>query len=156
MERSKKGLVIALDFKTKVRFAKVQNARYAIGNISKKEISKIIREFEEFEKLSYEKKRTKHEPTDSYFYLARQLVMCVMRSDNLNWYNHGGYMKMTALYLNVNVMNESESKCSILSEKLLHICSTNKNKSKNSIVNEPLWQKCFSDKNKLRSTKEDK
>ena len=42
-------------------------ARYAIRNVSKKELSKIIREFEKFEKLPYEKKSPKHEPTDSYF-----------------------------------------------------------------------------------------
>ena len=40
--RSVKGLVTALAFKTKVRFAKIQKARYAIGNISEKELSKII------------------------------------------------------------------------------------------------------------------
>ena len=59
-------------------------------------LSKIIKEFEEFEKLSYEKKRPKHEPTESYFRLARDIVKCMMRSDNLNWYDHCGYTKLTA------------------------------------------------------------
>ena len=53
--------------------AEKKKARYAIGNVSKKDLSKTIREFEKFEKLYCEKKRTKHDPTDSYFYLARQL-----------------------------------------------------------------------------------
>ena len=39
----------------------------AIVNVSKKDISKIIREFDKFKKLPYEKKGPKHEPTDSYF-----------------------------------------------------------------------------------------
>ena len=65
MERSGKGLINYLGFKTKARSQKYKKARYAIGNISKKDISKIIREFEKFEKLPNENKRPKHEPTDS-------------------------------------------------------------------------------------------
>ena len=34
----------------------------------------------------------------------------MMRSDNLNWYNRGGYTEMTAPSLNVNVTDEDESK----------------------------------------------
>ena len=67
-----------------------------IGNVSEKDISKIIKEFEKIEKLPYEKKRPKHEPTDSYFHLARELEKFMMISDNLNWYDHGGYKEMTA------------------------------------------------------------
>ena len=78
----------------------------------------------------------------------------MMISDNLNWYDHGGYTKITAPYLNVNVTNQGESKRSIVNENLLQSCSTNENKSKRRIVNEPLSQKCSSDDNKLRSTKE--
>ena len=70
LERSGKGLVTALAFKTKVRSTKYKQEKYAIRNISEKDISKIIREFEKFEKLPYEKKRPKHEPTESYFHLA--------------------------------------------------------------------------------------
>ena len=78
-----------------------------------------------------------------------------MKSDNLNWYDHGGYTKMTALYSNVNVTNRGESKHSIVNEKLLQICSANENKSKRSIVNKPLSQKCSAEDNELRSAKED-
>ena len=52
----------------------------------------------------------------------------MMISDNLNWYDHGGYTKMTAPYSNVNVTNENESKRSIVNEKLSQRCSTNENK----------------------------
>ena len=88
---SGKRLITSLGFRAKVRPKKYKKARYAIGNISKKDLSKIIKEFEKFEKLPYEKKRPKHEPTDSYFNLARQLVKYMMISNNIIWNNHGGY-----------------------------------------------------------------
>ena len=54
-------------FQSQSKAAKIKKARYAIGNFSKKDLSKIIREFDKFEKLPYEKKRPKHEPTGSFF-----------------------------------------------------------------------------------------
>ena len=78
LERSGKGLITYLGFKAKARSQRYKKARYAIGNISKKDLSKIIKEFEEFEKLPYEKKRPKHEPTDSYSCLARHISKCVI------------------------------------------------------------------------------
>ena len=101
-------MITYLGFKTKARSQKYKKARYAIGNVSEKDLSKIIKEFEKIGKLPYEKKRPKHEPTDSYFHIARQLAKCMMRSDNLNWHNHGGYMEMTAPYSNVNVTDKDE------------------------------------------------
>ena len=50
-----------------------------------------------------------------------------MRSDKFNWYDHGGYTKMTAPYSNVNVTNESKSKCSIVNKKLSQNCSAKEN-----------------------------
>ena len=101
---------LTLTFKTKVGSQKYKKARYAIRNISEKDLSNIIKEFEKIGKLPYEKKRPKHEPTDSYFHLARQLAKCMMRSDNLNWDNHDGYTEMNAPSLKVNVRDEEESK----------------------------------------------
>ena len=46
LERSGKGLVTALDFKTKVRSPKYKKSRYVIGNLSEKEHSKIIKYFD--------------------------------------------------------------------------------------------------------------
>ena len=86
-------MVTALDFRTKVRSSKYKKARYAIGNVSEKDPSKIIIEFEEIGKLPYEKKRPKNEPTESYFHITRKLAKYMMRSDNLNWYDHGSYTK---------------------------------------------------------------
>ena len=84
-------MVTSLGFKTKVRSQKYKKARYAIINVSEKDLLKIIKEFEKIEKLPYENKRPKHEPTDSYFRLARQLAKCMMIYDELNWRDHGGY-----------------------------------------------------------------
>ena len=87
LEISGKGLITYLGFKAKVRSNKYKKARYAIGNVSKKYISKIIREFEKLPYESYKKKSPKHEPTDNYFYQERQLAKCMMRYDDLN--SHG-------------------------------------------------------------------
>ena len=84
LERPGKGLITSLGFKTKARPQKYKKARYAIGKVSEKYISKIIKEFEKIDKLPYEKKRPKHEPNESYSHRARQLAKCMMRSDNLN------------------------------------------------------------------------
>ena len=53
LEGSVKGLVTALAFKTKARSPKYKKARYAIGNVSEKDFSKIIKEFEKIGKLTY-------------------------------------------------------------------------------------------------------
>ena len=62
---------------------------------------------------------------------------------------------MTVPYLNVNVTNESESKQSIVNEKLSQSYSTNENKSKRSISNEPLSGNCSVDNIELCFTKID-
>ena len=74
-----------MGFNTKSGLQKYKKARYAIGNVREKDLSKIIKDFEKIDKLPYEKKRPKHEPTNSYFHITRQLAKCMMRYDNLNW-----------------------------------------------------------------------
>ena len=98
-------MITSLGFKATVRPQKYKKARS-----SKKDLSKIIKEFEKVEKSPYEEKRPKHEPTDSYFHLERQLAKCMMITNNLNLHDHVGYTKMTALYLNLNATDEDESK----------------------------------------------
>ena len=61
--RSGKGLVTALDSKTKVRSPKYKKSRYAIRNDSKKDLLNIIKKFEKIGKLPYEKRIPKYEPT---------------------------------------------------------------------------------------------
>ena len=46
LEISEKRLITSLGFKAKVMPQKYKKARYAIGNVSKKDLSKIIRELE--------------------------------------------------------------------------------------------------------------
>ena len=46
LERSVKGLVTALALKTKARSKRYKKARYAIGNVSMKDLSNKIKEFE--------------------------------------------------------------------------------------------------------------
>ena len=82
--KSGKGLITSLGLKAKARPNKCKKARYAIVNVSKKVLSMIFSEFEKILYESYERKRPKNEPTDSYFYLSRQLVNCIMIADSLN------------------------------------------------------------------------
>ena len=51
LEGSGQGLVTALDYNTKVRSQKYKKARHAIENVSEKDLSKIINEFEKIGKL---------------------------------------------------------------------------------------------------------
>ena len=83
--RSGKGLITSLGIKAKASPKKQKKARYAIGNVSMKELSKIIREFDKFPYNNYEKRRPQNDPTDSYVYPARQIAKCIMRSDTLNY-----------------------------------------------------------------------
>ena len=87
----------------------------------------------------------KHEPTDSYFYLARQLAKCMMISDTLIWHDHGSYTEITNQSLKVNVTDEEKSKRIIVHKNLLVNCSTDVSKSKRSIVNENLSQNYSAD-----------
>ena len=64
----------------------------------------------------------------------------MMRSDNLNWYDHGNYMDMTAPSSNVNVTDEEKSKEIILHKTLSGNSSTDVSESKRSIVNKTLSQ----------------
>ena len=82
--RSGKGLITSLGLKAKARPHKYKKARYAIGNVSKKDFSNIIREFDKLPYKSYERRIPKNDPTDIYLYLARHLAKCTMRDDALN------------------------------------------------------------------------
>ena len=67
--RSGKVLITSLGINTNVSPKKYKKARYAITNVSMKDISKIIKEFEKLPYKGYVHNRPKHEPTTSYFYL---------------------------------------------------------------------------------------
>ena len=69
--RSGKGLVTAPDIKTRVRLQNYKKARYAIGNVSMKDLSNIIKDFEKIVKVPYVKRIPKNKPTSSYYHLVR-------------------------------------------------------------------------------------
>ena len=69
---------------------------YSIGNVSKKDLSNIIGEFEKLPYESYENNRPKHETTESYFYLSIQPVKFMMRSDAVNSHVYPVRTKTTA------------------------------------------------------------
>ena len=76
---------------------KYEKIRYAIRNVSKKDLSKINWEFEKLPYNIYERKRHKHDPTDNCFDLEIQLVECMMRVDALNSNIYPIRTEMTAL-----------------------------------------------------------
>ena len=115
-------------------------ARYTITNVSKKDISKIIKEFE---KLTYEgcvQKRPKHQPTESYFDIARQLVQYTMISDAFNLHVEPVRTEITGTQripiLQVCSLDESKSKGIIVDKTLSQVCSTNESESERVITNE--------------------
>ena len=67
LERSGKGLVTAMDFKTKLRSPKYKKARYAFGNVSEKGLLKIIKEFEKIGKLPMRKRCPNMNPLQVIF-----------------------------------------------------------------------------------------
>ena len=75
-----------------------------------KDLSKVIRDFEKFPYKIYEIRRPKHDPTESYFYLARQLAKCMMRADAINSHLYSVRTKMAGTQ----------------HIPILHICSTDK------------------------------
>ena len=96
IEGSRKWLVTALALNTKARLTKYKKARYAIGNVSMKDLSNKIKEFENFVKLPHLEKTPKHEPTLSYFNLVECLRKCMMRCGENNHHVHDGYEKEMA------------------------------------------------------------
>ena len=108
LERSGKGLINSLGFKSKVRPHKYKKSRYAIGNVSKKYLSNIIEEFDKLTYECYEKKRAKHDPTDRYFFLSRELVKLMMRSDALKLHVYPVIIEINALSSHVCSTDEDE------------------------------------------------
>ena len=79
-------MITSLVLKTNVGSKKNIKSRYEINNVSMKYLSNIIKEFEKLLYKGYVKKRPKHEPTEGYLYLSRQLFKCMMIIDDLNYY----------------------------------------------------------------------
>ena len=129
-----------MSIKAKARPKTNKKARHAIGNVSMKKLSKNIREFEKLPYKRYEKRSPKHDPTNSFFYLSRQLVKCMMRSDALNSHVYPVITEMTGTkqipISHVCYTDKSESEEFLVDKTLLHVCSTGEDKSKSIIVDE--------------------
>ena len=86
-------------------------AKYAIGNVSMKDLSNKTKEFEKFVKVPYVKRIPKHDPTSSYFHLVVCFGECMMRcgKNNHNVHGvHGGYEEEMAPSSDVNDTDEDE------------------------------------------------
>ena len=113
LEISGKGLVTALALKTKARSKKYKMARYAIVNVSMKDLSKKIKEFEQIVKVHYVKRIPKHELNSSYFHIFGCIPECMLRCGEENHHvhdMHSGYEEKTALSSNSNDTEEDKSK----------------------------------------------
>ena len=93
--RPENGLINSMVLKTNIRSKKNKKARYAITNVIMKDLSNIIKEFEKLPYKGYARKRPKHQPTDSYFYIAIQLAKCIMITDALNYHVDPVRMEIT-------------------------------------------------------------
>ena len=93
----------------------------------------MIKEFENLSYEGYAKKRSKHEPTDSYFYLARHIPKCTMRQDPFNLHVYYVGTETTSMQwitiLHFCSLGESKSKGITTDENLLQVYSTDKNES---------------------------
>ena len=109
----------------------------------------IIREFEKLHYKRYERRRPKYEPTDSYFYLARQLAKCMMRADSLNLHVYPVIMEMDDMkhipISRVCSTDESESEELIVDRTLSQVCSTDKDESKIIIIDESFTEESESE-----------
>ena len=136
--RSGRGLITSLGITAKTEPKKYRKAKNSIVNFSKKYPSKIIREFEKIPYESYDRKRPKHEPTYSYFYLERQLVEFMMIYYALNLHVYPVITEMTSTKQiptsHIYSKDESELKEFLVDKTLSQICSKNKDESKIIIV----------------------
>ena len=93
-----------------------------------KDLSKIIREFEKSPYESYERKRPKYEPTESYCYLAIQLAKFMMRYYALILHVYPARTEITATKQittsHVFYTDKSELKEFLVYTNLLQICYT--------------------------------
>ena len=78
--------------------------------MTKKDLSKIIKEFEKIGKVPYVKRIPKNEPTSIYHGLVRCIAKFMMRSDEHNRHVHSSYEEETDPSSNVNVTDKDESK----------------------------------------------
>ena len=126
-------MIKSLGLKTNVRSNKNKKAGYTITNVNMKYLSKIIKELERFIYKGYVRKSPKHEPTESYFYLSRQIDKCMMRSDAFNSHVDTVRTEITGmqqiLISQVCDLDKRKSKGIFAEKNLSQVCSTDERKS---------------------------
>ena len=108
-----------LGIKTIRRPKKILKARFAITNASLKDLSKIIKESEDFPYEGYLRKGFKNMPTDSYLYLEIHLANFIMR---FNLYAGPVRMQIT------NTQNMNNYDMSTKNIPNSHVCSSDDSK----------------------------
>ena len=78
--RSGKGLITSLSVKAIWRKKNIKKAKFAISEVSLKNLSMINKEFKDVTYEGYVRKRSKQMPTDSYFYPAIQISKFMMNN----------------------------------------------------------------------------
>ena len=68
-----------MGIKTVIRSKKNKKSRFAITYVSLEDLSKIFKEFRDLNYVGYVPKSSKHVPTESYFYPARQIAKFTIR-----------------------------------------------------------------------------
>ena len=85
-----------------------------------KDESKIIREFDKLPYKSYKRRTPKHDPTDSYFYLAMHLANCMMGAHVLNSHIYPVRIQITATTL-ITISHGCSTDKSKIKDFLAHI-----------------------------------
>ena len=141
-------MVTALSLKTKARSKKYKKARYAIRNVSMKDLSNIIKDFEKTVNVPYVKRIPKHEPVSSYYHMVWFIAECMLRSCENNHHVHDVhdvYAEEMAPPSNANDTEKEKSREFIMHKRLSENLSMDVSESECNIVNETLSQNNSSD-----------
>ena len=135
---SRKEFITSLGIK--IIGSSTEKSRCAITNVILKYAFKIIKKSERFHYKGYVRKRPTQEPSESYFYLARQLANSMMRADNFNSHVESVRMDMIGMqHINISQvcsLDESKPEGIIAVKNLLQFCSSVESKPETVIVNE--------------------
>ena len=131
--RSGKKLITSLGINTNERSNTNKNTRYAITHVIMKDLSNIIKDFEKLPYKGYVQNSTKHEPTDSYFYIAIHLAKCMIKANDFNSYVDPVRVKITGKqHIQISHVCDSDeikSKGIIVVKNILQVCSMNERES---------------------------
>ena len=125
---------------------------FSIPNISLKDVSRIIKKFEDLNYGSYVRKRSKHVPTEIYLYVARKIKKCMMifnmsvgplitQMTNAEAMNNYEMSTQNITNLHVCSLDDTESKRINTDEDESHVCSTENKESKGCLSMHFIWMR---------------